>query len=110
MRAETITQLIECLEQLAKHPDRFREKVVPRGQELGYISGVGLGLRFGLGLCDDIQREHELRIVAAKARGWDADKPPYEQMLDRGLSADETLSELARLEADFLKLASKSTF
>jgi hypothetical protein len=49
----------------------------------------------------------ELRRTAAITRGWKTERHPYEQMLERGFSADEVLSELARLEVEFIRLASK---
>lgn len=103
MRADAIDQLLGCLEHLANRPGMFRDVVPPR-HELSYMTGVGVGVQFMLDLAND-PRKLELRRTAAVTRGWTTDRHPYEQMQKRGFSADEVLSELARLEAEFIRLA-----
>jgi hypothetical protein len=105
MRSELIVELLQCLERLAEHPEWIRKEVQP-GQELSYISGVGLGVRFILDLVND-PRGLEFRRTATVTRGWETDRHPYEQMLERGFSADDVLSELVRLEIEFIRLASE---
>src|SRR5262245_18306079 len=96
MRSDLISELVACLDHLAEHPEWSRN-LVPPGQELTYISGVSLGVRFALDIAKDPERERELRHKAAMTRGWAIDRHPYEQMRERRCSADEILSELARL-------------
>ncbi len=106
MSADLIAELVTCRKHFADHPEWVRKDVQP-GQELSYISGVGLGVRFMLNLAND-PRGLELRRKAALARGWSIDRHPYEQMLECGFSADEILSELTRLEIEFIELASNA--
>lgn len=107
MKPDSIAELAACLGHLADHPEWVR-KDVQAGQELAYMSGVGLGVRVMLGLANE-PRGLELRRTAAVARGWSTDRHPYEQMLDRGFPADEVLSELVRLEIEFIRLAGEAS-
>jgi hypothetical protein len=106
MHTDSVNELIKCLDQLAEHPGWAR-KFVPPGHELSYISGVGLGVRFGLDIAKHPEQERELRHKAAADLGRLLDRHPHDQMLERGFSADAVLSELAWLEVEFIRLASK---
>jgi hypothetical protein len=101
-----IDELDACLETVAKRPDRFRI-IVPTGHEFAYMSGIGVGMRFLLGIANDARQEHRLREKAAVARGWRGDRHPYEQMKERDLTADEVLTELLRLEIEFISQATR---
>lgn len=94
-------ELIQVIEYLAKNPDQVRD-VIPVGHEAAYFAGVGVVLRFALGLGVGSLGERKLRRKAATNHGLDPDRFPHEQMVARGLSPDEILASLARLEIEFI--------
>lgn len=107
MRGMTPTakeDFVRILVHVAEHPQNYRD-VIPNGHERTFFAGLDFSLRLFLGLAYDARRERELRHAAAELRGFDSSRHPVEQMLERGLLPDAVLSELSRLEIEFIQLA-----
>lgn len=104
MASPAIEDIIRILEDVAQDPERCRD-AIPIGQEQTYFAGVGFALRLFLRFADGGRLERQLRHAAAESLGFDSSRHPVEQMLNRGQSPDFVLSELARLEIAFIRLA-----
>lgn len=107
MTLDQLEILIGCIEHMSGNPAPYRRETIPVGHELTFFNGFAVSLRFALGFGGGSLRERELRHHAAQARGWTIDRHPHQQMMERGLSPDKVLSELALLEVEFMRLAAK---
>jgi hypothetical protein len=110
MTLEQLEILIGFIEHISCKPSLYRLQTIPVGQELTFFNGFAASLRFALGFGGGSLRERELRHHAAQARGWAIDRHPHQQMIERGLSSDNVLSELALLEVEFMRLAAEELF
>ena len=99
MPDETLDRLLQRLDHIRRRPGMFVGT-----HDVARVIDLLTG--FGVGVLATLNRDwdHDLRVQVIKSRGWKW-TPDHisHQMVAKGMSADEIISELVDIEGDVLK-------